>query len=156
MFKASDDMLKVREFFSDIPDGANVDYHDIEKSTGIKMNNRGKGLMRSALNGLKREYYCRKGEGIVLDSPDNAMVITSARGSRISSSIKKANKTSKNMLVKHYEKMNETDRERLSAFASLLGAVSAVSSGLKEIYKKPADVKRVTKQEVDNIAKLLG
>lgn len=156
MFKASADMLKVRSFFEDMPDGSHVDYDDIEKGTGIKMDDKGKGIMRSALNGIKREYYCRKGVGIVLDSPDNAMIITAGRGVRISNAIKKANKTSKNMLIKHYEKMDEKDRERLSAFASLLGAVTAVSSGLKKIYKQPAEVKKVTKEEVDNIAKLLS
>lgn len=148
MFKASQTMLELKSFFSDIPDGAMVEYADIQSKTGVQMDNKGKGYMRSALKSLNREYCCIPGVGIELDSPGNAMQIVSGRARSIDSSLRRANKSSRNMFEKHYQEMDEKDRERLGACVSLFGAVSAVAKGLTKIYKKPKEVKKITKDEL--------
>ena len=134
MFEPSEEMLKLCDLFGEMQPGAYITYQAIEAGTGVRMDLRGKSLMRSALRKLKTEYRSDRGIGIELASGKTAMGVITGKTRRISSSIKRANKCS-NRLTKFIDNMPETDRARFIATSSLLGAVQAVSAGLTKIYK---------------------
>lgn len=137
MFKPNEEMLKLKAFFEQIPRGTYVSYTEIQSKTGIKMNDRGKQLMRSALRSLHYEYNCNIGNGIELESEKNCMAIVTGRMRRVSSGLKRADKTTMRMTERYLDELPPEHKNRLLATASLFGAIKAMAKGLSAIYKAP-------------------
>jgi len=137
MFKPNEEMLTLKAFFSEIPKGAFLSYNEIQAKSGVKMDNRGKQLMRSALRSLKIEYACNSGVGIELESEKNCMYLVTGRMRKVSSGLKRADKTTTRMTERYVQDLPPADRDRLVATASLFGTIKALAKGLSDIYKKP-------------------
>jgi len=148
MFEPSIEMIKLKGFLSDVPNDASVLYSDIEKATGVRMDLRGKALMRSALNGLRREYRSDRGVGIQLEGSGNCMNLVTTKAVRVGSALKRANKTTIRMVDRYVEELPPPDKSRLIATASLFGAIMAMAKGLADIYK-PKKI-RSSQDEIKN------
>lgn len=134
-FEPSKEMLAVKGFISSLPYGAYVSYADIAEATAVPMDTRGKAYLRSACRSLGVEYRCDRGSGIEIESPENSMHIITSRVKRVSSSVKRANKSSTALFQAHAVNMSQEDRNRAAAVVSLLGATMAFSKGLEQVYK---------------------
>jgi hypothetical protein len=149
MFKPSEEMLKLKAFFINVPNGAYLTYKNIEKQTEIKMDSRGRQLMRSALHSLKREYNCDIGKGIEIEASHNCMSIVTGRVRKVSGTLKRADKTASRMAGRYLDDMPPEDRNRLLATASLFGAIKAMAKGLTDIYgQKPKSLNTINQQNI--------
>jgi len=134
-FEPSKEMLAIKAFVSPMPDGAFIRYEDVENATRVPMEVKGKQYLRSALDSLGRSWRCDKGVGIELESPNNSMHIITEKVRRVSSAVKKGHKVTSRLIEHHLEDMNQDDRSRATAVASLLGATMAFAKGLEQAYK---------------------
>ncbi len=144
--KASDDMLEIKEFFRDSPDGAIVPYEDIEKHTGIKMDYQGKQRMRSALHSLRREYACVRGYGIELSSPDNSDVLVGSRLVRIDNAVKRGERSTNRLISQHLKDMPQKTREKVLLAGSIFGAIRASA----DLAKKQFNVQKEKLRFISN------
>lgn len=145
MFEPSKETLELQSLLEKAPDHAYLTYDDISKASGIAMDTRGKQLLRTAVKRCDRAYRVDRGVGIELDGPKNTMNIVSSRLTRISSAIKKGHNTTQLMMARNMERMDQPHRDRLTASASLLGAIMAVSTGLKRLYSSKPEQLTVSK-----------
>lgn len=93
------------------PKGALLSYTQIESDTGVKMDDQGKSYLRTALKRSKIEYTPIKGHGIELACVDNAMGIVGQKLNRVSSSIKRAEKTHLNIKSQFYNELSDEDKQ---------------------------------------------
>jgi hypothetical protein len=147
MFEPSKELAMLKGFFEAIPKGAYLTYVEIADKSGVEMDARGKQVLRSALHSLRREYRCDRGVGIELESEKNAMHIVTGRVKRVSSSLKRADKTATRMTERYVAQLPKDDRDRLLATASLFGAIKSMAHGLASIYK-PKKLLTVTDQSI--------
>lgn len=133
-FEPSEEMLKIKTVLESAPIGSYIAYSDLEAKTGVRMDTRGKSLMRSACRSLKISYRCARGDGIELEGPENAMGIVTSNMKRVDNGIKKTTKVSTRLQLRHASEMKDEDRNRLTAAVSLFGAIRAMASGLSKIY----------------------
>jgi len=137
MFEPSKEFMQIKSMLETIPLGSHITYAEIESKTGVKMDIRGKTILRSAARSLKLEYRADRGVGVEIESEKNAMHIVTGRVKRVSSSLKRADKTASRMTERYVEQLPKDDRDRLLATASLFGAIKAMAKGLANIYKSP-------------------
>lgn len=149
MFQPSKELITLKGFFDGLPTGAYITYEEIEKETGIAMDTRGKGTMRTALKSLKLEYRSDVGKGIELECPANAMQLVTNKVKRSSNSLTSAGKTTAHLTEKYIHQLPSVDRDRLLATASLFGAIQAMAKGLSSIYK-PKKLKIIPPQSASS------
>ena len=137
MFEPSKELVVLKSFLNEVPLGGFISYKDIEAKTEIKMNERGKSILRSALRSLKMEYRCDKGNGIEIESDKNTMHIVTDRVKRVSNSLRRADRTVIRMTERYVDQLPKPDRDRLLSTASLFGAIRAMAKELSNIYKVP-------------------
>ena len=137
MFEPSKELVVLKSFLNEVPLGGFISYKDIEAKTEIKMNERGKSILRSALRSLKMEYRCDKGNGIEIESDKNTMHIVTDKVKRVGNSLRRADRTIVRMTERYVDQLPKPDRDRLLSTASLFGAIRAMAKGLSNIYKVP-------------------
>lgn len=137
MFQPSKELAVLKGLLNETPLGSHLTYANIEAKTGIKMNTRGKSILRSAFRSLKIEYACDVGVGVEIESDKNTMVRVTGRMKRVSGSIRRADKTTTRAVERYSEALPKDDRDRLFAVASVFGAMRAMARGLAGIYKTP-------------------
>lgn len=137
MFQPSKELAVLKGMLSETPLGAHLTYTDIELKTGIKMNARGKQILRSAFNSLKMSYACDIGVGVWIESDKNTMIRVTGKMKRVSGSIRRADKETTRSVERYGEALPKDDRDRLFAVASVFGAMRAMAKGLAGIYKTP-------------------
>lgn len=136
-FEVSENTLKIEAFLRTLNPGERVTFKQIESETGVKMDNRGRANMRSALNRLKLEHSPIRGIGIELCSEKNAAGIVAEKVIRIEKCVKRARKTTTRVTEQFFDKLPEEQKISIAATASALGTIIAVSRGATLIYKKP-------------------
>lgn len=134
--EVSNETLRIEEFLKTLHNGQQVSYSEIEKQSGVKMNARGRGFMRTALKRLNLEFTTIHGEGIELGSPDNAMRIISTRIVRIDNSVRRAEKTVKNVHDKFYDSLNDIEKKNVMYLGAVFGAIRQHSNSAKAFFKK--------------------
>lgn len=143
LFQPSEEMLALRKVLSEAPMGAYIPFKQLAEVSGVKMDGRGKALMRSALRGLKRYYRSDHGKGIELACPGNTMPIVSCKAGRVSSAIKTARKVSTSLYESYVSKLDPKDRERLGLYVSVLAAVEATSKAFSGLGRKMPELSTI-------------
>lgn len=131
--EATMQMLAIKDYLELANDGAIIPYADVEKNTKVKMNEKGKQYLRSALRSLGREYACIIGYGIELESPENAINLVGHRLIKIDNAVKRGEKTANNVM-KFMNDMSDTDKKKVLFCASVFGAIRASASIAKKEY----------------------
>lgn len=145
LFEPSEEQLRIRTVLERTPDGAYLTYKQLEAESKVKMDARGKALMRSAMRSLGRYYRPSNGDGIELEAARNTMAIVTSRVRRVDSSLRRATKTSQSLYERHAESLPVEDRQRLGMVVSLFGAIKAMAKGLTSIYhNKPAPLNTIS------------
>lgn len=100
------------------------------------MDNTGKSYLRSAAKRLKLPYMVIKGVGIETCSPANAMSIISSSVIKIDNSVKRAEKTNKQVSKHVYSDLGEKERKSIDFLGALFGSIRGFSSSAKRIFSK--------------------
>lgn len=134
--QASSQTLRIENVLKSSRPGDFITYKNIEALSGVKMDNKGKGYLRTALNRLKLEYSPVAGQGIELASAQNAIVIVSKRVVKIDNSVKKAEKTTKRITNQFYDKLSESEQKNVNYLSAVFGSLRAYSQSAKMFFKK--------------------
>lgn len=139
--QTSAETLKLETLLSNASKGNYFSYKDLQKLTGVLMDNRGKTFMRSALRRLKMPYEVVKGEGIKLLCSDNASRIVVTKVIKIDNSVKRADKTTKQVRDKVYNELTETEQKNINFLSALFGTIRSYSQSAKKIfYSEPLKI----------------
>lgn len=134
--EVSKQTLKIENILKTSKPGEFITYRNLETVSGVRMDNRGKGYLRTALNRLKLEYSPVKGEGIQLCSPDNAIAIVSKRVVKIDNSVRRAEKTTKRVTSQFYDKLNEHEQRNVNYLSAVFASLRAYSKSATMFFKK--------------------
>lgn len=134
--EVSKETLRLENILSASKPGEFISYKNIESLSGIKMDNRGKGFLRTALNRLKIEYTPVRGKGIELASASNAIAIVSRRVIKIDNSVKRAEKTTKRVTNQFYDKLSEHEQRNVNYLSAVFASLRAYSQSAKTFFKK--------------------
>lgn len=134
--EVSKQTLQIESVLKQAKPGDFITYRNLEVLSGVKMDNRGKAYMRTALNRLKLEYSPRPGEGIVLASPENSISIVSKRVIKIDSSVKRAEKTTKRITNQFYDKLTENEQRNVNYLSAVFASLRAYSQSARMFFKK--------------------
>jgi hypothetical protein len=134
--EVSKQTLLIESALKDSKSGEFITYKKIESITGVKMDNKGKSYLRTALNRLKLEYSPVRGEGIELASPENSIALVSKRVIKIDNSVKRAEKTTKRITNQFYDKLSEAEQKNVNYLSAVFGSLRAYSQSAKLFFKK--------------------
>lgn len=134
--EVSTETLKLESYLKDKEAGEFVSYNQITSDTGVIMDYRGKGFLRTALHRLGREYSTHTGQGIELASPENSMNIVTNRLVRINNAVKRGDRTTRNIQRDFLMQMSEQDKKRILFCASIFGAIRLAAEQGRQLFSK--------------------
>jgi hypothetical protein len=139
--EVSRETLLIEAYLRTLQPGMFVPYTDIEHETGVPMDLKGKGYMRTAMNRLKTEYTCVRGKGITLADQLNATSIIAHKVIRIDSAVNRAAKTTKRISNQFYDLLNANDQQHVNVLEATFGAIKTYALAAKRIFKgrQPGD-----------------
>ncbi|MEP6595899.1 MAG: hypothetical protein ABJA71_08120 [Ginsengibacter sp.] len=132
--KVSEETLRIENIFTSAAKGEYFSYSQLEKITNVVMDEKGKTYMRSALRRLKIPYETLKGEGITTVSAKNATKILVHKVIKIDNSIKRAERTTKQVKDKVYDELTEPEQKNIIFLSSLFGTIRSYSNNAKKIF----------------------
>lgn len=135
--EVSKQTLRIEGVLKTFRPGEYIPYHTIEQLSGVRMDHKGKGYLRTALNRLRIEYSPVIGKGIELASPTNAISIVSKRVIRIDNSVKKAEKTTRRVTDQFYNQLTEAEQNNVNFIGSAFAAIRLYSQSAKKFFQKP-------------------
>jgi hypothetical protein len=109
-------------------DGATLSWLEIEQKTGVKMNYRGKDLVRRVIRRADRAHASIPGSGIRLSCPESSVEIVENAVHRIVGAMGTASRTTRVVLDRHGKDMSDEDRQKLIRVHGTLGAVKALTN----------------------------
>lgn len=146
--KVSEDTLKIQSYLENQSPGTFIDYLEIERGSGVRMDEQGKTRLRSAAKRAKIEYSASRGKGIQLASPENGVSMVLGKFVRVDNAVKRAEKTHRNIIYNFSDEMEERDRQTISQMGLLFGAVRAAAEQFRIFSggrSKTKDVSKVDK-----------
>lgn len=132
----SAETLRIEEELKLFNPGQRISYHDLEKRTGVKMNYKGKQYLRAALRRSKLEYMCIYGEGIELASENTATTIISHKLVRIDNSVKRGEKTYKNVSNQFYDKLSPIEQKQINFVGAAFGAIRLAANNSRQMIRE--------------------
>ena len=116
---------KLAEYIGKQPDGAELRWLQVEHETDIKMDPKGRDLVRYVVRKrLKREYDTDIGTGIVLSSPQNGLGIVLRACERIGGAIKGAAKKHRRVADRHLPEMSTADQQQMLQLRGFTGTLA--------------------------------
>ena len=130
------DSIALMEFFKQQKPGADLSYLAIEHGSGVRMDIRGKQLMRGALHRMRLEYSCQRGYGVVLADSALAMPILSTKLTRIDSAVKRGHRSQKNLQEQFFESLSAGEQKKILFAGAVFGAIRVAAEQGKMLYRK--------------------
>jgi hypothetical protein len=132
--EVSQETIKIENYLSSRNYGEFVSYADIEENTGVSMDIKGKGYMRTALRRMKCEYSPVRGAGIELASEKNTTRIIIHKLEKIDNAVKRSERTYDNLIPFH-EKLNQEELKSVQLVGAAFGAIRLAAANGKRYLK---------------------
>lgn len=139
----SEKTLKIQAFLEQCAPGTELSFLTIENRTGVVMNEKGKQYLRRALKRAKIEYSPDIGRGIKLANPENTMPIVIDRLKRIDNTVKRAEKTQKNLQEQFFEQLSPQEQKQLLFVGAAFGAIRVAAENGKLLYQTKNKMQKV-------------
>lgn len=134
--QVSEETLKIENIFRSATPGQFFSYEELGRLAELKMDNKGKQFMRSALRRLKMPYEVISGMGIKTLSAQNGTKIIVNSVVKVDNSIKKAEKTTKQVRARVYDELTEPEQKNINFLSALFGTIRSYSTNAKKIFHK--------------------
>lgn len=131
--KASEEFIKLVSLVNDLPAGSVLEYHEVEKQTGVTMDIKGKDKLRRAIIKCDKEYALIAGIGYKLANPNLTMPIMTKRFLSIESRIRRADKAHK-ALMNFRRSLTPEERRGFDFAGAIFGAIQAAAEDGKRLY----------------------
>lgn len=135
--EVSQDVLKLHAFLDTLPHGASMNYHDIQRATGVLLDANGKAKLRRALKRAQREYSCIHGTGIRLADAESCMPILSNRIRKIDRTVRRADKSQKLLQQQFFASLSADDQRKILFAGAVFGAIRLAAEQGKQLHGKP-------------------
>lgn len=147
--EVSQDTIKLEAYLEEKKPGDVLYFSEVENETGVKMTATGKGYLRTAIKRAGHLYIPVRGVGVELVSEKTATTVISHRVIRIDNSVKKAEKTTKKVADKFYEKLNNEQKNHVNFIGSVFAAIRAYSVNAKKILANRPPVQNLEGRVLD-------
>ena len=132
--KVSEKTLKIEAYLKTFQPGEELSFIALEVGSGVKMDTKGKGYLRTALKRAKLEYSPIHGEGIKLANPEMTMPILINKLTKVDRAVKRADKSHKNLQTKFFASLTKTEQNQLLYVGAVFGAIRVAAENGKLIY----------------------
>lgn len=136
--EVSQNTLKLEGIFSAAAPGEFFSYSQLQQISGIRMDSRGKSYIKGAFRRLKTPYETIRGQGVKILSKDNATRIVIRDVVKIDNSIKRAEKTTRQVKNIVYDQLPEEERRNINFLGALFGTIRSYSQSAKRIFHHDA------------------
>jgi hypothetical protein len=127
------DLEKLRDRVLTLSDGEIVSWLELEQSTGVKMDDRGRDLFRLACSRLKRPYKANPGNGVEMSSSTNALDIVADKTKRVTSALETARETTDQVAGRHLDQMDGEARKKIEHHRAVFATIGLSSSLSKKL-----------------------
>lgn len=139
--QVSESTLILQTYLEGKKDGAQLSYSQIGNETGVRMNDAGKSYLRTALKRAKKEYSTIRKYGIKLADKDTAMGIVTHKLEKIDRSIKRGEKTHKNIQSQFFDSLSQNEQREILYLGAVFGAIRVAANNGKIVYlKQPKNI----------------
>lgn len=128
--------MKIENLFKGASLGEEFTYQQIQQLTGVRMDEKGKQFMRTALKRLKMPYETKHGVGIQLVSPGSAMRIITHSVVKIDRTVKRADKTVRQVSQRTYKDLDPAEQRVVDLTSAQLGGIIAFTKSASQLFKK--------------------
>jgi len=139
LFEASEEFLKLEEYAQTIPPGSVLSWHQIHHDTQIPMTETNKQRLRGVLAKHAIEYIPIHGQGIKIADADTGVEVVSRRIIKIDNSVKRGERSNKNILSRFSHELRDDDRCVLQNTAAIFGAIRVYAKGAKVAFVTARD-----------------
>jgi hypothetical protein len=141
MFEKSEqrqrDLEAIKNVVGDAKDGARFSWLELEQATGVKMDDRGKALLRQQLDRINRPYLSLHGDGIELSCPTNAEEIVGRHTLRLKNAFTSAKETTDVVMVRHGKELASDVLARLTHKQAMFATLDLTAELAKTTKKLP-------------------
>lgn len=139
MYPIAEETLKLKTYLLQLAEshaGQSISFEQIAYDTGIDMDAKGKTRLRNAAKYAGVEYAGVKNYGITLAGAKNGTTIIGGRLARIDSSVRRAEKATKNISRRYLQEMNAEDQKKVVFLGSVFGAIRSASDQYRTMIEK--------------------
>lgn len=129
--KISEETLRIINYLQDVPHGQYLTYDQIQKDTGVNMDNKGKGYLRTACKKLKRLYSCNIGHGINLIDEKTATTKLVHDNIKIGRTTNRARRAQKIIVNDFYQKLRPEEQKLCVFYGACYGAIASATRKAK-------------------------
>ena len=133
LIKASEDYLAIWKYIADLPNGAMVEYSQIEKDLCIEMDSKGRAKLFRACKSSGREYKLIKNVGYKFADGKSAMEIVNHGINKVGNSLERLKHTQINIKIDIYEDMSSEDKREFNFKSSVTNAILESVEGAKRL-----------------------
>lgn len=138
----SAETLRIESVLKELKSGEFISYESLEARSNVKMDNRGKGYLRTAFNRLKLTYSPVIGEGVELTGSENATQVVGGEVIKVDRAVFRADKKFKIIINSDYFKdINPSDKKDILCVGSMMETLRNHSKGTKIFFQKPTPPK---------------
>jgi hypothetical protein len=138
--QVSKETLLLQTYLERHKPGDEISFTSIEANTGVEMNYKGRGYLRTAIKRAKLEYSAIRGYGIKLADPGTTMPIMINKLDKIDRAVKRADKSHKNLQVQFFEKLSKEEQKQLLFIGAAFGAIRVAAENGKLLYQSKKSV----------------
>ena len=133
--KVSEDTLLLQGVLETRKPGEFISFESLASASGVCLDTRGKSLMRSALRRARLEYTPVISKGIMLAAPSTAITLCGWKIVRVDNSVRRAERTHKNLSDKFFNQLPDGDRGRMMVLGGLFGAIRACAKQFSAVIR---------------------
>jgi subtilisin-like proprotein convertase family protein len=130
--------LNIEEYLKTKNPGDLVTYKELEKLTGISINDGARQYLYTAMRRLKLEHETIRGVGIKLGSPENATKIVVQKVVKVDGSVRRAEKTHRNISTSFIDQLSPEEKKQMHYTGAIFGAIRLYSQQGKKIASQQA------------------
>lgn len=126
--------LAIQAFLEKCKPGQELSFDRIAAESKVKMDEKGKAYLRSALYRAKIEYSAIVGYGIQLAAPNNADQILVRRLDKIDRSVKRGERTHRNIHEQFFNSLTPDKQREILYVGAIFGAIRVAAANGRLIY----------------------
>lgn len=146
--QASEEFLKLLAYVESRPRGSLLEYTEVERETGIKMDLKGKSKLRRAVIRSELEYTAIPTVGYQLARADIAMSILTHRLTKIDNQVKRADRATTIINKDFYGELTPDEQRGVIFLGSVFGAIRNAAENGRKLYGQSKPQLSEGKQEV--------
>lgn len=138
--EVSEETLKIQRLLEEQPDGKELSFDYISAKTGVTMDDRGKGFLRTAMKRAKKVYSPIRGQGVKLADSKSTMPILINKMGKIDRAVKRSEKTHKTLQEQFFSSLPLQQQKEILYIGAVFGAIRVAAENGKIVYSRKKEI----------------